>query len=54
MSLRLAGDQGVVKTHFLSTIFFEAHEVETKSLIPSYAKQKDADFLKGKPEDRKG
>jgi hypothetical protein len=43
-----------VKTHFLSTICFEAHEVEMKTLIPSYAKRKDADFLKGKLEDRKG
>ena len=42
-----------LKTRFLSTIYFEAHEVEMKSLIPSYAKQKEANFLKGKPEDRK-
>ena len=43
-----------MKTRFLSTIFFEAHEVETKTLIPYYAKWKDADFLKGKPEEQKG
>jgi len=52
MLLRLAGDQVVVKTFFLSIICFETHEAKMKNFNPFKMTQEDGDLLKVRSEER--